>query len=201
MSDEAAPSTRKVPIGGYIKRQRWRERALYTVVVLLLCSVLGMAYALNQTQQATQDDKLHRSDAEMIAGGKRFIDAFYSLNAPTIEHDQFRAINMMATKALRQKRLDYLTRTDLVRKVRDANTRSQVRWKGAKHEILGKEGDTLRVEYQARLVIDQSEVHPLNIVLKLKPTPKTDQNTEGVAVLSWTDVAEQPFIKDEGDKG
>ncbi|ERS88334.1 hypothetical protein Q672_10785 [Marinobacter sp. EVN1] len=194
MTADVQPFRRPKP-GAFAKRQMFRDWILYGVIALLLLSVFGlMALAVSLKQQA-EDDTIYRSQAEMVNGGKRFIDAFYSLNAATIEHDQFKAISMMATRELQDERLDYLTRTDLVRKVRSSGIASVIRWDHSKTKVIKREGRVYTIEYSARLVLNQKNAHPLNIVLELVPVEKSDDNTDGVGVLSWVDVAGTPFAE------
>lgn len=194
MTADVQPFRRAKP-GAFAKRQILREWVLYSVIVLLLLSILGlMALAASLKQQA-DDDTIYRSQSEMVNGGKRFIDAFYSLNSATIEHDQFKAISMMATRELQDKRLDYLQRTDLVRKVRSSGVSSVIRWDQSSARVVKNDGRVYTVEYSARLVLDQRNAHPLNIVLELVPVEKSDDNTDGVGVLSWVDVAGTPFAE------
>src|SRR5690554_1045793 len=194
MTADVQPFRRAKP-GAFAKRQILREWVLYSVIVLLLLSILGlMALAAGLKQQA-DDDTIYRSQSEMVNGGKRFIDAFYSLNSATIEHDQFKAISMMATRELQDQRLDYLQRTDLVRKVRSSGISSVIRWDQSSARVVRNDGRVFTVEYSARLVLDQRNAHPLNIVLELVPVEKSDDNTDGVGVLSWVDVAGTPFAE------
>lgn len=194
MTADVQPFRRAKP-GAFAKRQILREWVLYSVIVLLLLSILGlMALAAGLKQQA-DDDTIYRSQSEMVNGGKRFIDAFYSLNSATIEHDQFKAISMMATRELQDQRLDYLQRTDLVRKVRSSGISSVIRWDQSNARVVRNDGRVYTVEYSARLVLDQRNAHPLNIVLELVPVEKSDDNTDGVGVLSWVDVAGTPFAE------
>lgn len=194
MTADVQPFRRAKP-GAFAKRQILREWVLYSVIVLLLLSILGlMALAASLKQQA-DDDTIYRSQSEMVNGGKRFIDAFYSLNSATIEHDQFKAISMMATRELQDTRLDYLQRTDLVRKVRSSGVSSVIRWDQSSARVVKNDGRVYTVEYSARLVLDQRNAHPLNIVLELVPVEKSDDNTDGVGVLSWVDVAGTPFAE------
>lgn len=190
-------SVRRAVPGKLAKRQKYREWFVYALLIVLLFGVLGLvALVLRMENQASQQtNSIYRSQAELINGGKRFIDAFYSLNAATINHDQFKAISMMATPELRKERLEYLTRTDLVRKVRINKIASVVRWDNASAELLEQTNGVTRVEYSAQLIIDQEKSYPLNIVLELIPVEKSDDNTDGVGVLSWTDVADNPFIE------
>jgi hypothetical protein len=194
---EGVQSVRRAVPGKLAQRQKYREWFVKGLLILLFFVVLALvALILRMENQASQQsDTIYRSEAELINGGKRFIDAFYSLNAATINHDQFKAISMMATLELRKERLKYLTRTDLVRQVRNQNVASVVRWDRSSAELVGKEKGVARVEYAAQLIINQEKSYPLNIVLELVPVEKSDDNTDGVGVLSWTDVADNPFIE------
>lgn len=197
--DDAMDVRRAAP-GKFARHQKYKEWGLYGLIFVLFLSIIALlALAMRLEAKATQvSEGIYRSESEMVNGGKRFIDAFYSLNAATVEHDQFKAISMMATPELREKRLDYLTRTDLVREVRNKSIASRVDWKNAKAEVQQVSDGVHTVEYQARLVLNNKDAYPLNIVLELIPTEKSDENTDGVGVVSWTDVAENPFI--EGPK-
>lgn len=190
-------SVRRALPGKLARRQKHKEWFLKGLLTLLFIMVLGLVALVlrmeNQTSQ--QSNTIYRSEAELINGGKRFIDAFYSLNAATINHDQFKAISMMATPELRKERLEYLTRTDLVRQVLNQNIASVVRWDRSSAELIGQKDGVARVEYAAQLIINQEKSYPLNIVLELVPVEKSDDNTDGVGVLSWTDVADNPFIE------
>lgn len=196
MTSDVQSVRRAVP-GKLARRQKYREWFVYALLALLLVGALGLvALVLRMENQASQQtNSIYRSQAELINGGKRFIDAFYSLNAATINHDQFKAISMMATPELRNERLDYLTQTDLVREVRKNKIASVVRWDNASAELLEQKDGVTRVEYAAQLILNQEKAYPLNIVLELVPVEKSDDNTDGVGVLSWTDVADNPFIE------
>ncbi|MCH8500099.1 MAG: hypothetical protein LAT63_16620 [Marinobacter sp.] len=187
---------RRAKVGALAARETFKVRVLYGLVFLSLMVTLAIAFAAAELKQrVTQVDQgIYRSEAEMINGGRRFIDAFYSLNSATIEYDQFRAIRMMANPELQQNRLQYLAQSDLVRRVRASNTVSRVRWQGAQNKVLSQ-GSSMRVEYQAQIVLNNRDTYPLHIVLELVPVEKTDDNTDGVGVLSWTDVAKTPFIE------
>lgn len=196
MTSDVQPVRRVVP-GKLAQRQKHREWILKGLLFLLFLSVLGLLGLIvkMESQAAQRSETIYRSEAELISGGKRFIDAFYSLNAATINHDQFKAISMMATPELREQRLEYLTQTDLVRRVQNKNTSSVVRWDRANVEVLKQENGVTVIDYTAQLVMNQKKSYPLNIVLELVPVEKSDDNTDGVGVLSWTDVADNPFIK------
>jgi len=80
--------------------------------------------------------------------------------------------------------------------VRASGTNTQIRWAGSTTNVLEREDNgRIRVEYKTRLVVNNKEVFPLNLILTLIPIQKTDRNTDGVAVMDYTDIGQTPFVE------
>ncbi|MBV1929931.1 MAG: hypothetical protein KUG81_10530 [Gammaproteobacteria bacterium] len=180
-------------------RQLWRERILYLIVMGLVMALLasgGLIVLLKY--QGAEERGIYRTEEELVSGGKRFVDYFYSLNSATVEGDQFRAISMMINEADREARLQYIVEIDLVRKTQQARMKSEIDWIKSEATIVGRgENGVLHVEYKAWLIRNDVTAGMLDILLRLVAVEKSDINTDGVGVLEWIDIAENPFeVKD-----
>ena len=129
----------------------------------------------------------------MLNGGRRFIDYSYSLNSPTIQYDQFRAITMISEPVLQKKRKEYIVKTDLIRRVQKASMSSEIDWSNSTYVVKNGTVMPLEVEVQAYIKINNAEARPFNIILFLEPVEKTDDNPDGIGIVKWIDVAEHPF--------
>ena len=186
--------TRRVQASSFTQKERWKERLWFLIMALLLVgllSAIGVAYSY---QQQIKHPVLTRSDNEMINGGKRFVDYFYSLNAATVDRDQFRAISMMMKPEDREARMNYLVENDFVRKTQDSGMSTEIDWSGAKSELVERhEGGLVDVRYTSQLLRNNQNAGQLDILLRLVPVEKSDTNTDGVGVWAWKDIAENPF--------
>lgn len=192
--------TRRVQASSFTQKERWKERLWFLIMALLLVgllSAIGVAYSY---QQQIKHPVLTRSDNEMINGGKRFVDYFYSLNAATVDRDQFRAISMMMKPEDREARMNYLVENDFVRKTRDSGMSTEIDWSGAKSELVEHhDGGLVDVRYTSRLLRNNQNAGQLDILLRLVPVEKSDTNTDGVGVWAWTDIAENPFEGEDNE--
>ena len=189
--------TRQARVMSLTQRERIKEWVLYGLVVVLLvaCVGLGVAYLV-----ATLQGELKRSEADMIAGGKRFIDLSYSLNAASVELDQFRALNMIVDEALQEQEKQRVIKQDLIRRSKEAMMQSRIDWRNAKVTVLSRHNNGVyEVEYLTYLVRNGRAGNPIHLVLYLVPVAKTDALPDGVGVLGWKDFAEEPFIKDDNN--
>ena len=186
--------TRRVQASSFTQKERWKERLWFLIMVLLLVGLLSAIGIAFSYQQQIKHPVLTRSDNEMINGGKRFVDYFYSLNAATVDRDQFRAISMMMKPEDREARMNYLVTTDFVRKTQLSGMSTEIDWSRAKSELVERhEGGLVDVKYTAQLLRNNQTVGQLDILLRLVPVGKTDTNTDGVGVWAWKDIAENPF--------
>ena len=190
--------TRQPRYRSLTEKEKHREWVFFGAMGLLLAALVGaLALALSLYLQINNPG-IHRSDSEMINGGKRFIDGFYSLNAGTIDRDQFRAINMIVDKQMRTAELENLSKQDLIRKTQQSGMQSRIEWIGSEVEIIERGEGAMRIRYKAFLVRNERDASPLDVVLTLVPVEKSDINTDGVGVLNWVDIAENPFeVNDE----
>ncbi len=170
--------------------EQLRELMLYVVIVLLIGLLVFAGFKI----VSLQGPQLYRSEEEMISGGKRFVDYFYSLNSATVDHDQLHALNMVVDDELRNKQLEQLKKDDLIRSTKKAQMTSRIDWMQAEVEIVERFDDgRMDIRYRAYLVRNDQSAATLEIVLNLVPVEKSDSNTDGVGVLGWTDIAEHPF--------
>lgn len=192
--------TRRVQASSFTQKERWKERLWFLIMALLLVgllSAIGVAYSY---QQQIKHPVLTRSDNEMINGGKRFVDYFYSLNAATVDRDQFRAISMMMKPEDREARMNYLVENDFVRKTQDSGMSTEIDWSGAKSELVERhEGGLVDVRYTSQLLRNNQNAGQLDILLRLVPVEKSDTNTDGVGVWAWKDIAENPFEGEDNE--
>lgn len=199
MSDVAI--TRQVAPSSVTTREIWRERIGYGVMLVLLLALATSIMVSISLYQEIENPGVYRSDDEMINGGKRFIDYFYSLNAATIGREQYRALNMMMQEKHRAAHMKYLVEKDIVREAENARMKTEIQWLDAESTIIERhDNGWLEVEYKAYLLRDDYPAGQLDIVLLLVPLEKTDTNTDGVGVWAWKDIAENPFeVEDNED--
>lgn len=170
--------------------EQYRELWLYLFILILIGLLVFAGFKI----VFLQGPQLYRSEDEMIAGGKRFVDYFYSLNSATVDHDQLRALNMIVDEDIRFRQFEILKKDDLIRSTKKAQMTSRIDWTQAEVEVLERFRDgRMDIRYQAHLVRNDQSAATLEIVLNLIPIEKNDSNTDGVGVLGWTDVAEHPF--------
>lgn len=170
--------------------EQLREWVLYLVILLLIGLLVFAGYKI----VSLQGPQLYRSEEEMISGGKRFVDYFYSLNSATVDHDQLHALNMIVDDEIRYKQLEKLKQDDLIRGTKKAQMTSRIDWTQAEVEVLERLDDgRMNIRYRAHLIRNDQSAAALEIVLNLIAVEKSDRNTDGVGVLGWTDVAEHPF--------
>ncbi len=188
-----------VRVGVARKRVLRRMWFLYIIAALLALSTTLAVAKINALQDLLQlkDDSLYRTQKEMVAGARRFVDYIYSLNGATIYKDQYYALNMIVDTDKRQHRLDYLRTHEVVRKAQSLNTRSRIEWDKAKTEILSVTGNSLVVSVFVYQNYNEQSRYPLQVHLTVIPVAKSDTNSEGVGVVGWTDLAKTPFAGEE----
>lgn len=168
-----------------------REYILFALIVCLLAISGGLGFWVYTLQNP---DTLRRSDSDVIASGKRFVDRFFSLNSATVDHDQFHALNMIVDEELREQEFRRLKEKDHIRKVMAARMNSRVDWSRANAEIIGRyENGRVGVRYQAFLVRNDRVADPIDIVVYLMPVERSDGIPDGVGVIGYRDIAEHPF--------
>ncbi len=171
--------------------------AFIVVVILLIISAgLGVKTVQLNKQLSNVQAGVYRSEDEMINGGKRFIDYLFSLNAASIEHDQYRAVAMIIDQVRKQEHIRYLKSNDIIRKVKSRHVRSEIDWNRAKVEVLDNNIDAFVVSYKTYLVVNYEQASPIHLILTLTPVKKTDSNTDGVGIINWRDVAKTPLLED-----
>jgi len=166
----------------------------FTLFIGMSLMVAGFYIVYLKVTQNELHEQLVRTDDEFISGGKRFIDYFYSLNAATVDNDQYRAISMMCEQAMREARLQEIAQVDLVRKTQQSRMRSHIDWVQSEINLVTKqENGHVDIRYKTYLVRNDELADPLDIVLTLVAQAKTDTNTDGVCLMAWVDVAKDPF--------
>lgn len=138
-----------------------------------------------------------RTNAELIAGGKRFAQYHLSFNSASVYDDFAMALNMMSDK-LRQQRIVYLKESNLARDIKSANSTSHLEFNTEK--IIELKGSFAKVEFAGDLVIgDRSAIAvaaaadtvvvrklvPFRIVVDLQMVPISTINTAGVKVVDY----------------
>ena len=104
-SDENIPV---ISMGGSVGTRRPQRSPLITseklqqgtLVALLIIAMACIAWqAVSLLEWKRYADGLangeYRTEEEMINGGKRFIDLFYSINAASVRYDRYRALKMV----------------------------------------------------------------------------------------------------------
>lgn len=172
---------------------RYGVAVAVAVVLAVVAASLAVKNNILDKQLAQSQSGVYRTEAEMVNGGKRFIDYLFSLNAASIEHDQYRAIKMMLDADKKQEHIRYLKQHDLIRKVKSRSVRSEIDWRRAEVEILKKDKQVYTISYKTYLVVNYEKATPIHLILTLLPVKKSDTNTDGVGVVSWRDLAKQPF--------
>ena len=140
-----------------------------------------------------------RSNAEIIAAAKRFLDDYLSLNSATIFDDYAQALNMMSP-ALRHAALAALRHgggaggSDYLARVRAADARSRLSFDAPPRgvRILERHGLTARLRVRGAIHIrDQAgraTVRPFDMTLDVAIVARTLANTAGLEV---TGIREQ----------
>jgi hypothetical protein len=134
-----------------------------------------------------------RTNAELIAGAKRFTKYHLSFNSSTVYDDFANALNMMSDK-LRQERIAYLKKSNLARDIKSANSTSHLEFE--LERIAEIKGKFAKVELSGNLVIgDRSIVSndtlvvrknvPFRILIDLKMVQVSNVNTAGVKVVDY----------------
>lgn len=185
------------PVGRIVIRDRIRTAAviamgisLFVALAFTTAKYLALASSLERGEYLTTD--------QIVNGGKRFIDYFWSLNSRSVDKDQYVAARMFVSKDAYDKRVEYLVRSDFVGKVKRARIVSEIDWENASVTVLEPTADqpdnTLRVEYKGDLIVNRNKTVPWHMILVLTPTDFTNENPTGVGVVSYIDVAEVPLL-------
>ncbi|MHB8346904.1 MAG: hypothetical protein ACYDHM_06855 [Acidiferrobacterales bacterium] len=129
-----------------------------------------------------------RSDTEIIAASRRFLDDYLSLNSATLFDDYAAALNMMSP-ALRAATLAALRRGgDYLARVRAAHARSRLSFDAPPggERILERRGLTAQVRIRGELHIHdhggRATVRPFNITLDVAIVARTMANTAGLEI-------------------
>lgn len=194
-------SIRRPSVGRPILIEKIREGVTYAVLLAAVAGA-GVVVVQNYELQANLELKesgLYRTQEDLINGGKRFMDYYYSLNSATVKDDQFRALKMMATEAMQRTRLEYLIQHDIVRRAEHSKLRSELDWPNASVSYVGEGSlsNTHKFNYSVPLIMrgNKNVTNKFDMVLTLGAVPKNDENTEGVAVFEFDDIAYNPFAK------
>ena len=181
----------------YIVGRLLRYGLALTVVIILvvIAGSLAVKNSLLTKQLVQSQSGIYRTESEMVSGGKRFIDYLFSLNAASIEHDQYRAIEMILDADKKQEHIRYLKQHDLIRTVKTRGVRSEIDWRRADVKIINNDKQSFTVSYKTYLVVNYEQATPIHLILTLLPVKKSDTNTDGVGVVSWRDLAKEPFVE------
>lgn len=175
-----------------------RDRVRFAIMLLLssvgILAILSLSVSYIQLKDTVRQGGIRLTEKDMINGGKRFIDYFYSYNSRTVKDDQYDAIAMILDpqKALAQ--TQYLARTEFVTKVIEANMTSHIDWRRTKITVLTPtEPNSMRVEYKGKLVVNRSIEKDWHMILILYPTEMSEMNPTGVGIKDYIDIAENPL--------
>lgn len=134
-----------------------------------------------------------RTNAELIAGAKRFVQYHLSFNSPTVYDDFAKALNMMSDK-LRNERIAYLKSSNLARDIKSAHSVSHLEFET--EHLVELKGPFAKVELAGDLVIgDRSALTsdtlvvrkkvPFRMVVDVEMVPVSTVNTAGVKVVDY----------------
>lgn len=185
------------PVGRIIIRDRVRTAAVIAGGMLMFVALAFVTAKYIALENSLQRGEYLTTD-QILNGGKRFIDYFWSLNSRSVDKDQYTAARMFVNKAAYDKRVEYLVRSDFVGKVKRARIISEIDWENATVTVLdpeeGQPENTLRVEYKGELIVNRQKAVPWHMILVLTPTDFTNENPTGVGVVSYVDIAEEPIL-------
>jgi hypothetical protein len=181
-----------------VKKALLRSVLMYLLLLVLLATVAYLALlAKGYRDQAMQlVGEPTRTEEEFIAGGKRFLDYFMSVNSATVEFDHYRAITMMVNDALKQERRKYLMEKDVFRRVKASQMMSKIDWSRSHYEVQSITDTRARIEYVVSIILDRRTEKTSNIVLDLVAVEKSDDFPDGIGIESLVDVASEPFKED-----
>jgi len=143
-------------------------------------------------------DPASRSDDEIIAGAKRFLDDYLSLNSATIFDDYAAALNMM-TPALRRSTLSALRHShnpgqgDYLARVRAAQARSRITFAEAPDgaRILERHGSLARVRIRGTIRViardNRASEQRFDTTVLLAIVARTTADTAGLQVAGMRD--------------
>lgn len=183
--------TRQVRGLSLTKVEQIKEICLYIIIIGLVIMVVKFGFTI----RALMGPQLVRSQAEVVVAGKRWIELFFSLNSATVEYDQDKAISLIVDPERQAREAQKLLEDDLIRTVQKAAMTSRIDWSSGKSEVVGLDGDRVQVRYQAQLVRNGLSGVPLDMIVTLTPVEKDDTFTDGVGIVDWTDIAENPFVE------
>ena len=202
MSEHTTISALRDPDNPIVRRERRLERSNVLLSVLVLILIAGyITYtsidSLRPRSPVVVDYETgelkgeyrttsFRTQTEMVTGGVRFADHFYSMNSNRVRQDQYIAMMMMSDK-LREARMKYLEETDLIRKLESANSSSHVEY--SEKNILSEKGEYMKLELIGNIVLAGLEKNrvPFHLILDLRMAEITDKNTSGVKVVAYRD--------------
>lgn len=191
---ESVSSTR-IQVSPLVRRERRKELFLYISLFFCLALIVYLASMVQSqnVQLRQKSEGLYRTQQELINGGKRFIDYYWSLNSSTVQLDQFRASQMIVNEKKKEEHKKYIERTGLVKEAQLSNMHSEIDWWNTKADVIDETDEYIKIEYQGYLKVNKTQAMPFDMILFLVPVPKTDFNTDGVGVIDFIDVAEDPF--------
>ena len=202
MSENSSISALRDPNNPIIRRERRLERTNIFLFVLTLILVMGYILYTSMDSLRTRAPVVvdyetgelkgeyrttsFRTQTEMVAGGLRFADHFYSMNSSRVRKDQFIAMMMMEYK-LRDVRLKYLEESDLIRKLESAQSSSHVEYD--QKNIIAEKGEFMKIEFVGKIVLSGLEkTHvPFHLIVDLRMAEITEKNTSGVKVVAFRD--------------
>jgi len=198
MTNIASPSslsTRRIQKSPLIRAEILQQATLMVLIVLAMACILWQIIAGVKLQHYADGlaSGEYRTEEEMINGGKRFIDMFYSINAPSVRFDRYRALKMVLNTSRVEKEIEYLKREDFIRKTEISGVRSEIDWTRTEVKIVGDSEADRGYSYKGFILFNNKLRVPFHIVLSLSPVKITNDNSTGVGIVNWVDVAEQPF--------
>ncbi|NRB41032.1 MAG: hypothetical protein HRU20_21600 [Pseudomonadales bacterium] len=185
-------------ISPVVKREKIQLFAVFSLAFLLFIALISAILVIVSLNDKLEDERqgMRRSKTEMINGGKRFLDGFFSLNAATVEGDQFSAVAMLVSPEMATKRSTYLAQNDLIRKTQSQHFRTYIDWSNADVDVLdSKIPGTMRAEYRGYIVIVNKDNLRVawHMVLDLSVVKRTNENSSGIGIVNYRDLAEEPF--------
>lgn len=132
-------------------------------------------------------DPTTRSDEEVIAGSKYFLDRFLSLNSSTIFNDNAAALSMMQ-ESLRDRKLEELKATNYLNRAEKARAHSFNEYLVKNGATIIAKRDLLRsVRLQGNLIITPQDGRtiekPFDVTLDIEIIPRNTFVTAGLSII------------------
>lgn len=178
-----------------VARQLFFSR-IYNAVITVLFAVVLMVLVLKPTPVMVVDesgnpigqyewfDSQSRSEIEVLASSKRFVQSYISLNSATIFEDAAIALNAMCDPLQDETKKEWKDKGYLAR-VYNAGAVSRVSFDDEKSTIeLDRGRGVLRLVGTLYVGVKQPQASPFDIALELIVVPRHPSNTLGVEVCA-----------------